>query len=78
MTSSTEKMSILTKQGLATYLQVNIRTIDRLVSQRIIPFVRIGRSVRFLRESINAWLLEQEKCCEYDVHELNHKFFERE
>ena len=32
-----------------------------LVRRKEIPHVRLGRSVRFRRESIDAWLAEQEE-----------------
>jgi excisionase family DNA binding protein len=37
----------LTRQELAVYLQVSTRTIDSHVSKRRIPYIKLGRSVRF-------------------------------
>lgn len=36
-----------TKQEIAGHFQCNIRTITKLMKQRILPFVKIGRLVRF-------------------------------
>ena len=55
MTSHAEQLQYLTERQLAEALQVSPRTIRRRVSERRIPFHKIGRSVRFnLSEVLEA------------------------
>lgn len=44
-----EKIELLTKKEVASFWRVTTRTIDRLISQRQIPFVKLpgGRTIRF-------------------------------
>ena len=41
------------------YLQVNLRTVYRLIKAGKIPAVRIGRQWRFRKRDIDAWLEQQ-------------------
>jgi excisionase family DNA binding protein len=45
----------LTKAGLAEYLDVSVRQVERLMSARLIEFFRVGRSPRFTRASVAAF-----------------------
>jgi excisionase family DNA binding protein len=36
-----------TKREIACHFECNVRTITKLMKQRILPFVKIGRLVRF-------------------------------
>jgi excisionase family DNA binding protein len=48
------------KRELAQYLNLSIYTIDAWVSQKRIPFVRIGgRKVMFDKKEIEKWIDEQ-------------------
>lgn len=47
---------LLTTSQVAGYLNVPKKTIYNLVSQRRIPFLRVGGSLRFSIETINEWL----------------------
>ena len=38
------------------YLQVNLRTVYRLIKSKSIPAVRVGRQWRFKRQDIDDWL----------------------
>ena len=50
---NTEGMDrLLTYQQLAAWLQVSPGTLRNWVSQEFIPFVKVGRVVRFDREAI--------------------------
>ncbi len=51
---------------LATELQLSESGIYQWVSQRKIPFVKIGRSVRFDSEEIKRWL-ENKKVALKDI-----------
>lgn len=49
---------LLTKEDIANFLNVSIKKIDRLVSMEEIPFYKIGRSVRFSKKGVLAWIKE--------------------
>jgi excisionase family DNA binding protein len=46
----------LTTDEVLEYLQVNLRTIYRLIKAGKIPAVRVGRQWRFRKRDIDAWL----------------------
>lgn len=48
--------SFLTTDEVLEYLQVNLRTIYRLIKAGKIPAVRVGRQWRFRKRDIDAWL----------------------
>lgn len=49
---------LMEKKEVAEYLGVCPRTVDRLVSARKIPFIRLplGRSIRFHHDQIERWV----------------------
>jgi excisionase family DNA binding protein len=48
---------LLTQQQLADELQVSLRTFERWRPQGIRPaFIRVGRSPRYRRADIDAWI----------------------
>jgi excisionase family DNA binding protein len=49
----------LTTEEVLDYLQVNLRTIYRLIKAGRIPAVRVGRQWRFRKRDIDAWLESQ-------------------
>jgi excisionase family DNA binding protein len=49
----------LTTEEVLDYLQVNLRTIYRLIKAGKIPAVRVGRQWRFRKRDIDAWLESQ-------------------
>jgi excisionase family DNA binding protein len=49
----------LTTEEVLEYLQVNLRTIYRLIKANKIPAVRVGRQWRFRKRDIDAWLDSQ-------------------
>jgi excisionase family DNA binding protein len=49
----------LTTEEVLTYLQVNLRTVYRLIDAGKLPAVRVGRQWRFRRRDIDAWLESQ-------------------
>lgn len=51
--------TFLTTEEVLDYLQVNLRTIYRLIKAGRIPAVRVGRQWRFRRADIDAWLESQ-------------------
>ena len=46
----------LTTEEVLDYLQVNLRTIYRLIKAGKIPAVRVGRQWRFRKHDIDTWL----------------------
>ena len=49
----------LTTEEVLDYLQVNLRTVYRLIKAGKIPAVRVGRQWRFRKTDIDAWLQTQ-------------------
>jgi excisionase family DNA binding protein len=49
---STSIDRLLTKAEASTFLQVSKPTLDRLVKSGVIKAIKIGRSVRFTRETL--------------------------
>jgi excisionase family DNA binding protein len=49
----------LTTEEVLEYLQVNLRTVYRLIKAGKIPAVRIGRQWRFRRVDLDIWLDSQ-------------------
>ena len=47
----------LTTEEVLDYLQVNLRTVYRLIKAGKIPAVRVGRQWRFRRRDLDDWLL---------------------
>src|SRR5687767_15544905 len=46
----------LTTEEVLEYLQVNLRTVYRLIKAGKIPAVRVGRQWRFRKRDIDTWL----------------------
>ena len=53
-----EDEKLLTKREIAEFLNVSIKMIDRKVHMNDIPFMKIGRLVRFSKSKILAWAEE--------------------
>src|ERR1700720_3956552 len=51
--------TFLTTEEVLEYLQVNLRTVYRLINAGKIPAVRVGRQWRFRKRDIDAWLDSQ-------------------
>ena len=51
--------TFLTTERVLEYLQVNLRTVYRLIKAGKIPAVRVGRQWRFRKRDIDAWLDNQ-------------------
>ncbi len=55
----------LTTEEVLAYLQVNLRTVYRLIKANKIPAVRVGRQWRFRKRDIDAWLDSQRPRAEH-------------
>jgi excisionase family DNA binding protein len=53
--------TFLTTDEVLEYLQVNLRTVYRLIKAGRIPAVRVGRQWRFRRADLDAWLEGQRR-----------------
>jgi excisionase family DNA binding protein len=51
--------AFLTTEEVLDYLQVNLRTVYRLIKAGKIPAVRVGRQWRFRKSDIDEWLARQ-------------------
>src|SRR5215207_5394544 len=51
--------AFLTTEEVLEYLQVNLRTVYRLIKAGKIPAVRVGRQWRFRKRDIDRWLDSQ-------------------
>jgi excisionase family DNA binding protein len=49
----------MTAEEVIAYLQVNLRTVYRLIKAGKIPAIRVGRQWRFKKRDIDAWLETQ-------------------
>lgn len=58
---SNQSKRLLTTKELAEYLKLNQITIRKWTCQKQIPHFKIGKSVRFDLDTINAWLQEQQQ-----------------
>lgn len=47
---------LLTVAEVARWLRVNIRTIYRWVRAEQLPYIRLGRGLRFTRAEVGAWI----------------------
>lgn len=51
--SDTERL-YMTKSQTAAFLQVSTRTLDNWMRQRLVPYLRIGRTIRFRRSDLEG------------------------
>jgi excisionase family DNA binding protein len=51
-----ERSSLLDAEGLASWLGVEVVYVRRLVSERRIPFVKLGKYVRFDPDEVAGWV----------------------
>jgi len=61
MTRSDAVPQLLTMDQLAERLGVTHRHVRRMVAERRVPFVRVGRFIRFDPAEISAWLDQARK-----------------
>lgn len=49
---------LLTKQEIANFLNVSVKMIDKRVHMNEIPYIKVGRLVRFSKSRVLAWATE--------------------
>jgi len=59
MTHAIMDETFLTTEEVLEYLQVNLRTVYRLIKAGKLPAVRVGRQWRFRKADLDAWLDSQ-------------------
>lgn len=50
---------LLTVNEVATLLRLDPQTIYRMVRQNSIPYLKVGSNIRFDKEAINKWMINQ-------------------
>lgn len=58
--------ALIDVEGLAHLLQVDVAFVRRLVSERRIPYLKVGKYVRFDLAEVAAWLDERRVTAEPD------------
>lgn len=56
---STLQRRLVTVEDIATYTGLSIHTVYTMVSQRRIPYVKVGRLVKFDLVLLDAWIKQQ-------------------
>ncbi len=46
---------LLSKKEIAVYLGISVKTIDKMVFYDEIPYLKVGRLVRFEKDKVLAW-----------------------
>lgn len=70
MNGNMETANLMTAKELAQFLRLSEDHIRRMVSQRTIPFVRIGRMVRFASCDIDKWLATKRVYTKNEINQL--------
>jgi len=52
-------MALLTIKQAATYTGLSVYTLYKMVSQRRIPYIKLGRAIRFHPKQLEAWIHQQ-------------------
>jgi len=53
---ATSPDTLMTKREVAAYFKVTSRTVDAWMTRHLIPYCKIGRTVRFRRKDIESHL----------------------
>lgn len=59
-TSNGVKLELMTTTELAKYLRISSASVYRLVRQKQIPVSKVGRQLRFRRDTVDVWLSKGE------------------
>ena len=59
-TSNGVKLELMTTTELAKYLRISRASVYRLVRQKQIPVSKVGRQLRFRRDTVDMWLSKGE------------------
>ncbi len=56
VTGGKEEDAVFDKEGLAQYLHVDVSWINKQITLRAIPYLKMGKYTRFRRSRIDKWL----------------------
>jgi excisionase family DNA binding protein len=56
---SSQTMELLTIAGVAEFLKISKSTVRRLQQRRLIPFFKVGGSIRFTKSDLVSYLEKQ-------------------
>jgi len=56
-----QEVKLLTRKETARYLRLGISTVDKMLAQKTIKPVRLGRRVLFRKEDLDAFILEKKE-----------------
>jgi excisionase family DNA binding protein len=59
-TSNEGKLEFMTTTELAGYLRISRVSVYRLVRQKQIPVSKVGRQLRFRKDTVDSWLSKGE------------------
>ena len=59
-TSNGGKLGLMTTPELAEYLRISRASVYRLVRQKQIPVSKVGRQLRFRKDTVDVWLSKTE------------------
>ncbi len=59
-TSNGGKLELMTTTEIAKYLRISRASVYRLVRQKQIPVSKVGRQLRFRKDTIDVWLSKGE------------------
>jgi len=59
-TSNGVKLELMTTTELAGYLRISRASVYRLVRQKQIPVSKVGRQLRFRKDTVDVWLSKGE------------------
>jgi excisionase family DNA binding protein len=60
-------MSAMTVQDVAEYLNVDPKTVYRMVKRGELPGFKVGGSWRFHKEDLDAWILKQKEVAQKEA-----------
>jgi excisionase family DNA binding protein len=56
MSSTVDTRRLISVQAAAVYTGLSVHTVYAMVSQRRIPYVKVGRLTKFDLQAIDAWI----------------------
>jgi excisionase family DNA binding protein len=59
-TSNGARLELMTATELAEYLRISKASVYRLVRQKQIPVSKVGRQLRFRKDTVDVWLSKGE------------------
>ncbi|MFC1616835.1 helix-turn-helix domain-containing protein [Candidatus Margulisiibacteriota bacterium] len=54
-------MKLINKEQLSEILDCKLSTVEYYVSSKQLPFIRVGKEVRFVMDSIMTWIKDREE-----------------